>query len=185
MKKEDLKALGLTDEQIDKIHALNGIDVNAEKAKTDKALEDMEKFKTQLSETQETLKKFDGVDVEAYKTQIAELNNKLETQTNEYTKEKEDREYSEWLTNGLGSTKVKSIKALQAELGDKLNPLRDSKNRDEDLKKILEENKGIYEWMIPSEEPLGSAVKNLGDRKPGAAGADNTLRIAMGLKPVE
>lgn len=47
MKREELKSLGLTDEQIDKVMAINGQDVNAQKA-----LLDAEKAKAQEAGTQ-------------------------------------------------------------------------------------------------------------------------------------
>ena len=68
MKTEDLKAKGLTDEQIAFVMAENGKDVKREKDKADS-------YKTQLDTAKESLKAFDGVDV-------AELKNKITTLTN-------------------------------------------------------------------------------------------------------
>lgn len=181
MKKEDLQALGLNDEQIKGVHALNGLDVNAEKEKTTKAQEETTKLQKQLSETQEGLKKFDGVDLEEHKKQLAELSKKLEEQEKSYAQEKSDREYNEWLTEGLKATKAKSVKALQAELGDKLDILKESKNRDGDLKKILDENKESYAWMLVADEAINNPVKPTGTGSQNSGNDDAAIRAAMGL----
>lgn len=73
MKTEFLKELGLEQEQIDKIMAENGKDIAAEKAKTTKAEGERDNYKSQLDTTKESLGKFDGVDVEALKKQITDL----------------------------------------------------------------------------------------------------------------
>lgn len=189
MKREDVKkALGenATEEQVQAVMDLHKVDVEVHKTELGKKDTEIETFKTQLNETQETLKKFDGVDVETLKTQVSDLNKQLETQKTTYETEKAEREYSEWLSKGLESTKVKSVKALQAELGDKLSVLEASKNRDEDLKKILEENKESYAWMVASEEPLDNPVSFTGANNPtGADKNESILRASMGLKAKE
>lgn len=61
MKTEDLKAQGLTDEQVAFVMAENGKDINREKTKA-------EGYKTQLDEAKTSLKAFDGVDVKDLQT---------------------------------------------------------------------------------------------------------------------
>ena len=64
MNTEDLNALGLEQEVIDKVFALNGKDVEAEKAKAKKAENERDNYKTQLDTAKEALSKFDGVNVD-------------------------------------------------------------------------------------------------------------------------
>lgn len=66
MKTEDLKALGLTDEQIQQVFAMNGADLKREKDRADG-------LQTKLKTAQDGLAAFDGVDVEGLKGQIAAL----------------------------------------------------------------------------------------------------------------
>lgn len=81
MKREELKKLGLTDEQIDAVMKENGIDIESEKAKTVKAETERDGFKTTLDDTQTELKKFDGLDVEAQKQSVLDLQSKYDTDT--------------------------------------------------------------------------------------------------------
>lgn len=74
MKTEDLTALGLSEDQIKSVFALNGTDI--EKFKTDvekhkleatKAKEELEGVKTQLGEANTAIKGFEELDVEGIK----------------------------------------------------------------------------------------------------------------------
>lgn len=181
MKREDVKkALGenATEELVQAIMDLHKDDVEKHNLEIQAKNTEIETFKTQLNETQETLKKFDGVDVDSYKTQIKELSNQIETQKQTYETEKAEREYNDWLNKGLEVTKVKSVKALKAELGDKLNVLKESKNRDEDLKKILEESKESYAWMITSDAEQPVILGEPGEKKPSSTDTSISSAVA-------
>lgn len=68
MKREELTAAGLTDEQIDKVMKLNGDDINREKAK----FADYDEIKAQLEKANETLegmKDYDNVKADVLKYQ--------------------------------------------------------------------------------------------------------------------
>ena len=91
MKTEFLKELGLEQEQIDKIMAENGKDIAAEKAKTTKAEGERDNYKSQLDTTKESLGKFDGVDVEALKKQITDLQSDLKKKDDGYTAKEAER----------------------------------------------------------------------------------------------
>lgn len=73
MKTEELKELGLEQSVIEKIFAMNGKDVEAEKAKTKKAESERDNYKAQLDTAKDALSKFDGVNVEELKGQITKL----------------------------------------------------------------------------------------------------------------
>ena len=76
MKTEDLKAQGLTDEQIKFIMAENGKDINAEKAKITAETDKLTKATETIAQLQDTVKKFDGVDVEKLKKDLADAETK-------------------------------------------------------------------------------------------------------------
>lgn len=80
MKTEDLKAQGLTDEQIKYIMAENGKDIEAEKAKIKVETEKLTKANETIKSLQETVKKFDGVDVEKLKKDLADAETKYNTE---------------------------------------------------------------------------------------------------------
>ena len=50
MKTEDLKALGLNDEQVQRVFAMNGADVNREKQAAETAKAERDAIRTQLDE---------------------------------------------------------------------------------------------------------------------------------------
>lgn len=79
MKTEDLKAQGLTDEQIKFIMAENGKDIETEKAKITAEAEKLTKANETIKTLQDTVKKFDGVDVEQLKKDLADAETKYNT----------------------------------------------------------------------------------------------------------
>jgi len=81
MKREFLKALGVTDENINKIMSENGVDIEVEKAKTTTAITERDGYKLSLDETQIELKKFEGLDIEAQKKSIVDMQTKYDTDT--------------------------------------------------------------------------------------------------------
>ena len=93
MKTEDLKAFGLEQEVIDKVFALNGKDVEAEKAKTKKAENERDNYKTQLDTAKEALSKFDGVNVDDLKGQITKLQGDLKAKDEEYAAKEAERTF--------------------------------------------------------------------------------------------
>lgn len=59
MKTEALKALGLTDEQVQRVFAMNGADVNREKQAAETAKAERDAIRTQLDEANTKLKGYD------------------------------------------------------------------------------------------------------------------------------
>ena len=84
MKKQDLTALGLEQDVIDKIFAMNGKDIAAEKSKTAKAEGERDNYKSQLDTAKEALAKFDGINVEDLKGQITKLQADIKAKDNAY-----------------------------------------------------------------------------------------------------
>ena len=104
MKTEFLKELVLEQEQIDKIMAENGKDIAAEKAKTTKAEGERDNYKSQLDTTKESLGKFDGVDVEALKKQITDLQSDIKKKDDEYTAKEAERSFNDTLSGVSSET---------------------------------------------------------------------------------
>lgn len=93
MKRETLKDLGLDEAVIDKIMAENGKDVEAEKAKLTAKQGELAKANETLKTMQESIKKFDGVDVEKLKLQATEWEAKYNTDI------ATERSKADWLKN--------------------------------------------------------------------------------------
>jgi len=79
MKTEDLKAQGLSDEQIKFIMAENGKDITAEQAKITVETDKLTKANATITQLQDTVKKFDGVDVDKLKSDLTALETKYNT----------------------------------------------------------------------------------------------------------
>lgn len=135
-----------------------------------------------LNETREKLKKFDGVDLEELKGQIAQLNTDLQTKSTEYEKKISDMEFASLLEKSISKAKGRNAKAITALLD--LDTLKASKNQENDIAaalKTLSEAEdssmlfGDNEQILGSGNPIGSITKNNGQP------SDATMRAIMGL----
>lgn len=111
MKTEELQTLGLTEEQIKGIFAINGKDV--EKIKTER-----DQYKAQYEDATNTLKSFEGIDPTKMREEIASYKARAEEAEVRFNKQITDRDKSDWLTKkfdeyGVTSTFVR--KQLKAE----------------------------------------------------------------------
>lgn len=74
MKTAELKELGLSDEQIAQVFAINGKDIESAKAAKDKTIADLtaerDNLKAQLDTAETTLKGFEGIDPEKMQQEI-------------------------------------------------------------------------------------------------------------------
>ena len=130
MKTEDLQALGLTEDQIKKVFELSGKDVNAEKKKTQAAEADRDQWKTRAETAEETLKGFDGVDVEGLNKQIEDWKNKAAEAEKEFQKQIEERDFNDALKEEMEAFKFTSEaakKAIMAEVKEAGLKLKDGK----------------------------------------------------------
>ena len=84
MKREFLKELGLTDEQIDKIMAENGKDIAREQEKTGEKDKEIELIGSQLKEANKTIKSYKDMDIDGIKKSA----NEWETKAKQLEKEK-------------------------------------------------------------------------------------------------
>lgn len=76
MERKFLEDLGLEKDAIDKIMAENGKDIESEKAKITAETEKLTKANETIKTLQDTVKKFDGVDVEKLKQDLADAETK-------------------------------------------------------------------------------------------------------------
>ena len=100
MKREFLKNLGLTDEQIDSIMAENGKDIEKHKKDAEKATqiaektqEEVEGLKAQLTDANTQIQSFREMDIEGIKKSADEWKTKYETDTEKLNKQLADKDY--------------------------------------------------------------------------------------------
>lgn len=183
MKTEELKAQGLTDEQIKFVFAENGKDIKAEQDKYAVLEAERDNYKAQLETAQTSLKEFEGIDVKELQGKITQLNTDLQTKETEYQQKVADMQFDNELKDAITKAGGRSVKSVMAELD--IATLKASNNRNEDIKKALESCKQEHDFLFGSNEPINNA--NVGSTKgePNSNTALDTLRSAMGLKPKE
>lgn len=169
MKTEDLKAQGLTDEQIAFVMAENGKDVKREKDKADS-------YKSQLETAQTALKEFDGVDVKDLQGKVKQLTTDIAAKETEYQSKLADLEFNSVLDGAISASGAKNAKVLKALLD--LETLKGSKNRGEDIKSAIEAVKAENDYLFVSNEPIKNPVK--ATNNPPVAGITKEAFAKMG-----
>lgn len=140
MKTDELKAWGLTDEQSEKVMAQYGKDVSKLQKENEKLTADRDKEKERADTAEETLKKFDGVDLEGMKAEVDKWKLEAERTKTEYERKEAEREFEDILKTAISEAKGRNEKAIRANLD--IEKLMKSRNQRDDVKKALDELKG-------------------------------------------
>lgn len=139
MKRENLKAIeGLTEEQINAVMRLHGLDAAAHQAT-------VQGLQAQLATAQQGLAAFDGVDVNDLRSQITNLTNQLSQQA------------AEFAFNGVLRAAAHEAGALDENDAIALLPnratLRESKNQAEDVKQAFADLKSRKPYLFQQGAP--------------------------------
>lgn len=132
MKKEELTTIGLSDEQADKVLAMNGKDIEKHKRAVEQAKEDLATVQGQLADRDkdiEELKKASG-DAESVRKQLEDLQGKYAKETEDYKAQLAERDYSDAMKRAVSAKGIKfsskaAEKAYYAELKEKHLALKD------------------------------------------------------------
>ncbi len=132
---DELKAMGieLTEDQqkaITKKFTSEVISVAESDKKVKKVTEDLETVQQKLTDTEETLKGFDGVDVEGFKKQIAELEQANKQKDADYAAQIQQRDYTDAIEKLTADIKFSSAAAKKSFISDLTNEplqMRDGK----------------------------------------------------------
>lgn len=114
MKTDELKAWGLTDEQSEKVMAQYGKDVSKLQKENEKLTADRDKEKERADTAEETLKKFDGVDVETMQAELAAWQQKAKDIEKDYTDKLAQRDFEDALKEEISGYKFTSEAAKEA-----------------------------------------------------------------------
>lgn len=118
MKTEDLKAQGLTDEQISFVMAENGKDLKKLQKENDNLTSDRDTWKEKAETTEETLKSFEGIDPAQVQTELATWKKKAEEAEENAKKQLYERDFADALKTELESVKFTSEAAKKAVMAD-------------------------------------------------------------------
>ena len=162
MKREGLKAIeGLTEEQINAVMRLHGLDAAAHQAT-------VQGLQAQLATAQQGLAAFDGVDVNDLRSQITNLTNQLSQQA------------AEFAFNGVLRAAAHEAGALDENDVIALLPnratLRESKNQAEDVKQAFADLKSRKPYLFQQGAP---APQDGAGPQPGAEPQEPTNPIIV------
>lgn len=135
MKTEELKAHGLTQEQINFVMAENGKDIDKIQKKLDDMVVERDKEKSRADTAEETLKGFDGVDVEKLNKSIADWKKKAEDAEKDYKQKIADRDFDDLLKEAIKSANGLNEKAIMGCLD--IPTLKASKNQKSDIESAI------------------------------------------------
>ena len=178
MKREDVKAKipGITDEQLNWLMDENGSDINAEKGNAARIQGELDTANATIKNLRDTVKKYDGVDVEALRQQLGTLQTKYDTDIAAVRRDSA-------IDLALSGRRAKNSKAARALLdleaikleGDKLTGLEDQ------LETLQKENP----WLFEGESGVGGMQVNTGGEHGtgGSAGEDGVFSAFKAMNP--
>lgn len=193
MKREDLEAIGMTKEQIDKVLDMHHTEYDPVKKELDTAQADLtvekEKTATQektISGLKNDLGEFKDVDVSGLQKKITDLENDIKTKDAAHRQEISDRDFNDLLKESIAAVNGKNAKAITALLD--VDTLKASKNQKEDiaaaLKALTEKEDSKMLFGEPDPNPVGTGNLIGQVRKNDPSADDAAMRAAMGLPPV-
>lgn len=160
MKTEELKALGLTDEQISAVMAANGKDITTEKTKYDAIKTDYEAVKTQLTTANATIDGFK--DYDEIKGKVAQYQADLKAANDKADQIRSDYEFNGKLTEAAKKHGAKNVKAVLPFLD--VDALKSSKNQESDIETKFAALKTATDtaFMFGADEPINKATAPTG-----------------------
>lgn len=118
MKTEDLKAQGLTDEQISFVMAENGKDLKKLQKENENLATDRDTWKEKAETAEEALKGFEGIDPAQVQAQLAEYKKKAEDAEKDRDQKLHERDFADALKAELDGVKFTSEAARKAVMAD-------------------------------------------------------------------
>ena len=187
MKREELEALGMTKEQIDKTLDLHHAEFDPVKKDLESTQKDLkaEKEKTSTQDTtikdlKKDLDEFKDADVSGMKKKIENLEADIRTKDADHQKEIADRDFNDLLKEGIAASKGRNAKAITALLD--VETLKASKNQKEEIAAALkalteaEDSKMLFGEADP--KPIGEG-RVIGEIRKDSASKGDTLRDAI------
>lgn len=162
----------LTAEIIDAIMAENGRDIEAAK----KPFADYDTIKQQLSTAQETIKGFEGQDIEGIRKSAKDWEDKYNQAVKDHAAKLADMEFDGVLKDAILAAKGKSEKAIRALLD--VDTLKASKNQANDIKTALEALQKESGYLFGDDQGAPPPYAG-GTGTGGAGGGANTFNFGF------
>jgi len=156
MKREDLKALELEDDVVDKIMKLHGQDIEDHKSKLEAAEKQTDDLQGRLEEANKTIEGFKEMDVDGIKAAADDWKAKAEQAEKDAKTQIEQLKFDHALEGALTGAKAKNPKAVKALLD--MDALKYNEGKiiglEEQLKAIQEKE----DYLFESDEPMPKIV---------------------------
>ena len=175
MKKEELQKLGLTEEQINEVFKMNGLDVNGAKGELENAKKELENYKSQFTSTQAELKKLQELKPEELSKQVSDLNEKLATQKADF-----EKQIADLLTKSVATAGGREAKAIIPFLD--VEALKTSQNQETDIKNAIDAVKQEHDYLFTSTEPVKNPVSSTSSNGDSGSNAIDLAKAIMGIK---
>lgn len=164
MKTEELKALGLSDEQITAVHRLNGLDIEnykteVESLKQEKSTLESEKetLQEQVNNANQQIEDFKDMDIESIKQSAEDYKNKFEQSESKRKEELEKLQLDHQLETSFLKAGAKNVKAVKALID--MDMLKESKNLNDDIKAQIDNLKESDSYLFEAEsKPTGNSI---------------------------
>ena len=181
MKTDELKAWGLTDEQSEKVMAQYGKDVSKLQKENEKLTADRDKEKERADTAEETLKKFDGVDVETMQAELATWQQKAKDAEKDYADKLDQRDFEDALKEEISGYKFTSEaakKAIMAEIREAGLKVKDGKilGLSDLLAQMKEKDASAFVDEKQEQLEAGRAKPFTGPLNPNGGGAKKMTR---------
>lgn len=181
MKTDELKAWGLTDEQSEKVMAQYGKDVSKLQKENEKLTADRDKEKERADTAEETLKKFDGVDVETMQAELATWQQKAKDIEKDYADKLAQRDFEDALKEEISGYKFTSEaakKAIMAEIREAGLKVKDGKilGLSDLLAQMKEKDASAFVDEKQEQLEAGRAKPFTGPLNPNGGGAKKMTR---------
>lgn len=181
MKTDELKAWGLTDEQSEKVMAQYGKDVSKLQKENEKLTADRDKEKERADTAEETLKKFDGVDVETMQAELAAWQQKAKDAEKDYADKIAQRDFEDALKEEISGYKFTSEaakKAIMAEIREAGLKVKDGKilGLSDLLAQMKEKDASAFVDENQEQLEAGRAKPFTGPLNPNGGGAKKMTR---------
>lgn len=186
MKRDDLKTLGLDEEQISKVLDMHHAEMDPKNSELEKVKDDLKAAQDKVATTEEALKKFEGADPAKLQEELKNLRAEMERKDAEHAQEIADRDFDMLVNSCIRDAKGVNPKAIAALLD--VDALKASKNQKADVEAAIKEltTKEDSKMLFgePESKPVGTG-KLIGEvQRPSGNTQDAAMRAVMGLPPV-
>ena len=197
MKREDLEALGLSKEQVDKVLDMHHEEIDPVQDELKQTKDNLEKEQgtvksqnTTITDLKKDLEEFKDADVSGMKQKIANLEKDIKDKDDAHAKAIADRDFNNLLKSSISDAKGLNTKAITALLD--LDTLKASKNQKEDIAAAIkslseaEDSKMLFGEGKPNVVNNGNTIGDVGGSQLTQEEKEEAdCRAAMGLPPTK